>query len=448
MNNSATGNRPARNGQLSLGVIFLTLFIDLIGFSIIFPLFPGILDYYLEKEGDAGLLGALLAFLNTFDQPGEGSGHFTAVLFGGVLGSIYSFLQFLTAPWWGRLSDRFGRRTILLYTISGTVLSYAIWFFSGSFLLFIIARLLGGAMAGNLSVASAAIADVTPPERRARGMALVGVAFGLGFIMGPAIGGLSVHIDVLALAPGLASVGVNPFSGPALVAFLLSAVNLVWVVLRFRETLPPDRRGNYFADRGPGKLLRTRLSPEVRKVNWVFFVYILAFSGMEFTLTFLAWQRFEYGHLELAYIFVFVGLLIVLTQGLFVRKLVPLLGEKPVALWGLFLVMIGLFIIGRAPTPGWLYGGLAFMAVGSGLVNPALSALVSLYAAAEKQGETMGVFRSLGSLGRAIGPILASFVFWWYGSSLSYAVGAVMLAVPLFIALALPRPLVHATRET
>ncbi len=440
MNDSVSGSPPAQTQKLSLGVIFLTLFIDLIGFSIIFPLFPGILDHYLAKEGETGLLGALLSFLEAFDQPGEGSGHFTAVLFGGVLGSVYSFLQFLTAPWWGRLSDRYGRRTILLYTVSGTVLSYVLWFFSGSFLVFILARLLGGAMGGNLSVASAAIADVTPPDRRAKGMALVGVAFGLGFIMGPVIGGLSVHIDVLALAPGLAALGVNPFSGAALVAFGLSAINLVWVYLRFRETLPPDRRSEHFSKRSPGQIFKARLQPAVRKANWVFFVYILAFSGMEFTLTFLAWQRFEYGHLQLAYIFVYVGFLIVLTQGLIVRKAVPWIGEKAVAVWGLAFVMIGLFVIGWAHTPGWLYGGLTFMAVGSGLINPALSALVSLYAAAEKQGETMGVFRSLGSLGRAIGPILASFVFWWYGSTVSYALGAVMLLLPLGIAFLLPRP--------
>ncbi len=440
MNQNPSSHVHSGKRKLPLGVIFLTLFIDLIGFSIIFPLFPGILDHYLEMEGDTGLLGALLSFLETFDQPGEGSGHFTAVLFGGVLGSIYSFLQFLFAPLWGRLSDRFGRRTILLYTVSGTVLSYLLWFFSGSFLVFILARLLGGAMGGNLSVASAAIADVTPPEHRARGMALVGIAFGLGFIMGPAIGGLSANIDILALAPALASWGVNPFSGPALVALVLSAINLGWVYFRFYETLPPDRRAEYFADRSPRKLFSARFKSNVRKTNWVFFVYVLAFSGMEFTLTFLASQRFDYGHMELAYIFIYVGLLIVLTQGFVVRKAVPAIGEKAVALWGLFLVMVGLFIVGIAQTPGWLYGGLGFMAVGSGLVNPALSALVSLYSPAEKQGEAMGVFRSLGSLGRAIGPFLASFVFWWYGSAVSYALGAAILIIPLGIALLLPRP--------
>ncbi len=440
MKESSIDQPGASERSLSLGVIFLTLFIDLIGFSIIFPLFPGILEHYLSREGSDGLLGALLEFLRTFDQPGEGSGHYLPVLFGGFLGAIYAFLQFLSAPFWGRLSDRFGRRTILLFTVGGTALSYGLWFFSGSFLLFILARLLGGLMAGNLSVASAAIADVTPPERRAKGMALVGIAFGLGFIMGPAIGGLSAHLDILALVPALEAWGVNPFSGPALVAFILSAGNLIWVWRRFRETLPPDRRGNYFEERTPGVLLRARLRPELRRANWVFFVYVLAFSGMEFTLTFLASQRFDYGPAQLAYLFVYVGLIIVLTQGLLVRKAVPLIGEKAVTIWGLLLVAIGLLLVGLAHSPVLLYGGLAFMAVGSGFINPALSALVSLYAAADKQGATMGVFRSLGSLGRAIGPLVASFLFWWYGATVSYAVGAIILLVPLLIAFSLPKP--------
>ncbi len=440
MKDSSIDQQAPRERSLSLGVIFLTLFIDLIGFSIIFPLFPGILEHYLAREGEDGLLGALLEVLRAFDQPGEGSGHYLPVLFGGFLGALYAFLQFLSAPWWGRLSDRVGRRTILLFTVGGTALSYALWFFSGSFLLFIVARLLGGLMAGNLSVASAAIADVTPPEGRAKGMALVGIAFGLGFIMGPAIGGLSANLDILAVAPGLEALGVNPFSGPALVAFILATANFVWVALRFRETLPADQRGEYFAERTPGTLFRARLQPPARRANWVFFLYVLAFSGMEFTLTFLASQRFAYGPLQLAYLFVYVGVIIVLTQGLLVRKAVPWLGEKVVTIWGLGLVATGLLMVGLAHTPVVLYSGLAFMAVGSGFINPALSALVSLYAAAHNQGATMGVFRSLGSLGRAIGPLFASFLFWWYGATVSYAVGALILLVPLAIAFSLPKP--------
>lgn len=400
------------------------------------------LEFYLESEGQDGLLGALLSFLHTFSGPGEGSDHFTAVLFGGVLGSIYSLLQFVFAPLWGSLSDRYGRRAILLYTVSGTALSYLLWFFSGSFLLFILSRLLGGAMGGNLSVATAAIADVTSRKNRAKGMALVGVAFGLGFIMGPVIGGFSAGIDVAAIFPGLEVLGVNPFSGAAGVAFLLALINLVWVITRFRETLPPEKRRARFsyAERSPAKVLRIRLEPEVRKTNWIFFVYILSFSGMEFTLTFLANQRFGYGPVEIAVLFVFIGVLIVLTQGLLVRRMVPAFGEKMVTLTGLILVMAGLFTVGMAYNVPVLYFGLALMAVGSGLINPALSALVSLYTSAERQGEILGVFRSLGSLGRAIGPLLASFVFWWYGSSFSYSLGAVMLFIPLVLAFFLPRP--------
>ena len=426
----------------ALGTIFLIIFIDLVGFSIVFPLFPAMLDFYIEGEGGRGLLGAFLNFIHQLEAggAGAGSGHFTAILFGGLLGSLYSFLQFFFAPIWGSLSDGFGRRRILLYTVFGTAVSYLLWFFSGSFLLFILARLLGGAMGGNLSVASAAIADVTSRENRSKGMALVGIAFGLGFTVGPAIGGLLAIYNPLDTFPGAARFGVNPFSTPAAFAFLLSAANLIGVLLFFRETLPADRQRLSFAERNPMRIFHVRQEPPIRKSNSVYFLYILAFSGMEFTLTFLAAKRFDFQPFDIGLMFVHIGFVLIITQGFLARKGASFAGEKNLTLIGLAAMVIAMIILAVAPTVLMLYAGLTLMSLGAGLTNPCLTALVSLYSTGEKQGETLGIFRSFGSLARAIGPMIASFLFWWYGSKFSYSVGALLLLVPFAMGFLLPRP--------
>lgn len=424
-----------------MGIIFLIIFIDLVGFAIVFPLFPAILEYYFALEGETGLLGSLLRFLGQFEIAGAGSGHFTPVLFGGFLGSIYSILQFFFAPIWGSLSDRFGRKAILIYTVLGTLISYLVWFFSGSFLLFIIARLLGGAMGGNLSVATAAIADVTSRENRTKGMAMIGVAFGLGFTLGPAIGGLLAGWNPLDTFPGAARFGINPFSAPAGLALLLSVLNLLGVIFILHETLPPERRTPAgLKQRSPLNIFRTRTEPPVQKTNTIYFLYILAFSGMEFTLTFLASQRFGFEPRDIGLMFVHIGLVLIITQGVIVRKAVPRFGEKNLALVGLASMVVAMAILAAASSVGLLYLGLTFMSLGAGLTNPTLSALVSLYVGVDQQGRTLGVFRSVGSLARAIGPLLASSIFWWYGSTLSYAIGALLLLAPLGIAFLLPRP--------
>jgi len=436
-------NRTPNSARpLSLGVIFLTLYIDLAGFSIIFPLFPEMLTFYLEKDGSAGLLGGLLSMLDRVAEISGTGDHFAPVLFGGVLGSLYAILQFAFAPFWGALSDHHGRRRILLLTVTGTALSYLIWVFSGSFLLLVLARLFGGAMSGNLSVATAAVADVTTRKDRAKGMGLVGAAFGLGFITGPAIGGAFALINPLVTHPGLARYGINPFSVPALAAFILALVNLIWIWRRFSESLPREKRSEStnLRERNPISLLRVRHDPPVRRTNHVYFLFIFAFAGMEFTLSFLAVDRFGFSTIQITYMMIFIGLILILTQGMIVRRIVPRLGERRVAVTGLFLVSMGLAVLALAGTTGVLYLGLTIMAIGAGLTTPSLTALVSLYTPDDRQGQVLGTFRSLGSLARAIGPIIASFVFWFFGSAWSYGLGAALLVPSLISALALTDP--------
>ena len=435
-------------GKHTLGIIFLTLFLDLVGFSIIFPLFPAMLDYYLPNgAGDGSLLGQLIAPLSAWaERSGAEDPRFmTAVLFGGILGSLYSILQFICAPLWGAYSDRVGRRKVLLITIAGLALSYAAWFFAASFWVLVLARVLGGAMGGNLSVATAAVADSTTREKRSSGLAIIGIAFGLGFIVGPGIGGLFAKINLLEIAPSLGQFGVNPFSVPALVSFALALTNLIWVARSFKETLPTEKRGKVNSDRKSVPVFRMFKSrcPETRRTNLVYLLYMLAFSGMEFTLTFLAVERFQFSPAQNGGMFVFIGFVLILVQGGIVRRLAGPVGEKRLAVTGIACGIAAFLILAVALNLGLFFGALALMAFSIGLVSPTLSALVSLYTKEEEQGAAIGVFRSAGSLARAIGPLLAAFAYFAYGSKSAYLFGAVIVILPFILALKLPKPVKH-----
>ena len=421
-----------------MGAILLTLFLDLVGFSIIFPLFPGMLEYYFDASGQSGILGWAIPFLDSF----TGGGHYTAVLFGGILGSLYSIMQFVFSPIWGRRSDRRGRKSVLKITILGTSLSYLVWALSGSFELLVLGRLLGGIMAGNISVATAAVADMTSKQNRTKGMALVGVTFGVGFIIGPAIGGLLSHINILDFAPALESLGINPFSVPAIVALLLSLINYVWLTTHFQESLTEKNRD--LSEAKGGLATVTKLfsvdHPGIRQVNWLYLIFITAFSGMEFTLTFLAVERFHYSPAQNSYIFLYVGFILILVQGGIVRKFTPKVGEKKTALSGLGFGVIAFILLSQADSQLLFYGSLTLMALAGGLVNPSLTSLVSLYSTEDKQGLHLGLFRSAGSLARAIGPIFAAGLYWYFGSAIAYLFAGFVVIIPLFRSFALPDP--------
>lgn len=420
----------------SLGTLFLTVFIDLVGFSIIFPLFPAMMRYYLGQEGEGGLLGGLIRLLEQLTVASADPTFLVTVLFGGVLGSFYALLQFIASPLLGRLSDRVGRRPVLLGTIAGNAVGYAIWAVSGSFALLLLARVVNGVMSGNLSVASAAIADVTSRENRSRGMALIGVAFGLGFIVGPAVGGLSAMVDLSARYPGLRALGINPFSMPALAALVLTLVNLFWVARRLRETLPPGST----EPRPRASLLRLLTVPSrgLRLTIVINLLFTLSFSGMEFSLTFLVAERLGYGPTDNVVIFLFLGVVLILTQGLIVRRLAPRVGERPLGTAGLVLGLGAFVTMALAHSAPVLFFGLALLALGAGLVHPALSGLASLYSHESDQGQNMGIFRSAGSLARGVGPLVAAAVYFTIGSRNAYLIGGAASVLPLLLSLRLP----------
>jgi len=437
---SVTQSKP----PIGLGVIFLTVFVDLVGFSIIFPLFPQMLDHYLALEGDASFIGKLVAFLDAATgAQGAAARGYTVVLFGGLLGSLYSVLQFFSAPFWGRMSDRHGRRRILMFTSVGVAISYVVWAFSGSFALLVLSRLVGGAMSGNISVATAAVADVTTAENRSKGMGMLGAAFGLGFLLGPAIGGgFATLYNPVADGGVLSGVpGINPFSAAALAALVMASVNCVWIFMRFKETLPEG--GSEAASKRPMNPLAF-IKPVpfkgVSQTYLVYFVYLFAFTGMEFTLTFLAKERFAYTPGKNVMLFVFVGFIIAFVQGGVVRRVTPKFGERKVILFGMSLLLPGMVVLGAASTEVMMYAGLGILSFGSALATPTLTALVSLYTPSDRQGEILGTFRSLGALARAIGPIVACAVYWKFGSGSPYYGAAALTVVPVLMALKLPAP--------
>ena len=336
----------------SLKIVFLTLFLDLVGFSIIFPLFPSMAKWYMEVDSKNYFLNLIFSGINSIVSSDPTQVFSSLVLFGGLLGALYSFLQFLAAPFWGSLSDKIGRRPVLIISISFLALSYLIWFFSGSFTLLILSRFLAGIMGGNISTATAVAADVTDNNNRSKGMAIIGIAFALGFILGPAIGGIFSTIDLTKIYPSLVAYGVNPFSVPALVAFLLSILNIFLVVKNFKETLPESKREAH-SDRTSNikELFKPLPYKGVNLTNFTNFLFISIFSGMEFTLTFLAFERLGYGPMQNAYLFVFIGVILALVQGGYVRRKAHSVGEKKLVLRGLFLIIPGLVAIAFTHSP-------------------------------------------------------------------------------------------------
>jgi len=431
-----------------LGLIFLTVFMDIVGFSIIIPLFPHLLDHYIRTEGAAGtLIGSLNA---AAEWMGGDTVFKKTVLFGGLLSTMYSLLQFVFSPIWGALSDRLGRRRILTITLAGNALSYLLWIFAAQFWVVVVTRLVSGMMAGNIAVASAAAADITDEKERTKGMAVVGIAIGLGFVFGPVIGGLASSVPFV---PGAAagSFGLNPFSVPAAIAASLALLNFLLVVKFFPETLVPERRASADAKRPSVFDLATVRSSAVRRTSFANLVYQVAFTGMENTIVFLTLALFAYSPRDNAWLFLFNGACMIFAQGL-ARQLVKRLGQRKVVMLGMLVAAVAFVSVALIPTPtpatpspawseGAFYLGLGLISFATGLILPSVSALVSLYSDASEQGRNLGILRSAGSLARVIGPVTAALLYFHFGSHFWVYLGGALLMLPaIWIVRGLPDP--------
>jgi len=427
----------------TLSILFISLLLDLLGFTVILPLFPSLLDYYGHHDDQGSLYFTLKHAVDGFrDLVGApDTPRWNSVLFGGVLGSLFSFLQYLTSPVIGAFSDVYGRRPVMILTSVGIAASYAVWAVSHNFTIFVIARIIGGVSKGNVSLSYAIVSDVTPAEKRTKGMAMIGVAFSVGFVVGPLIGAY-FSLQARSMDSGAF------FVTPALFALSLALINIVFLLFFMRETLPAEKRaktlGTGFQRAIPlihpvmlfkfSAVQNTSASElgHVQKVSLVYFLYLFIFSGLEFTLTFLAHNRFDFDSMQQGKMFFFIGVIMILVQGGFVRR-VKVGKEISMAIVGLILLIPSFIIVAFAYKEMVLYAGLALFSFASATVPPCLTAIVSSYGTAQQKGTVIGIFRSLGALARSIGPVVASIVYWSLGPVYCYVIGGVSLFIPLVL---------------
>ncbi|MES1208771.1 MAG: MFS transporter [Pseudomonadota bacterium] len=391
--------------RASLGTLFLTIFLDLLGFGLVIPFLPGL----------ARNLGA---------------GDFVATL----PGAVFSVMQFLFIPIWGRLSDRIGRRPVLLWSIAASAIGMAVLGFAPDLTWLFIARIWSGIATGNIAVAQAYIADVTAPERRARGMAIIGIAFGLGFIFGPFIGGELARFPIHG-RPGML---------PPLVAAGLSLVNLMLAFRTLPESLPPERRGVSVRRASPIDLRAFRAAiavPGIGAAVAINFISYLWFAGMEQTFRLFTADRFGMSDAGTGRVFGVVGIVSATVQGAIVPRLVPRAGEARLVRSGLVIQGIAFALLGLSPLMGGaaragLWGAAALIALGSGLQSPTMPAYVSRRAAETGQGTTLGALQSAGALARSFGPLVGGALYAVIDPSAPYLVGAAGFALAALLAFA------------
>lgn len=375
-----------------LTIVYLTVFLDLLGFGIILPLLP----FYAEEFGATGFwVGALL--------------------------TAYSAAQLVGAPVLGRISDRVGRRPVLLASLAGSALSLALTGVANSLALLLLGRVLAGLFGGSIATAQAYIADVTRPEERARFMGLLGAAIGMGFVFGPAIG---------------AALGGLGFGAAAFAAAGLAAANLLVATFALRESRPPETRAIAAARRSPGALRHVFHHPAIGRILASTFLATFAFVGMEATFALLGQRRFDLDARGLGLIFTYVGIVIAIVQGGAIGRLSARFGERALAVCGAALMGASLLALPFAPTFTLALVLLGALAVGQGLVVPTLSSLLSRQAASEEQGGVLGAGQSLSAAARAIGPLTAGWLF-DRGAAFPYVASA---ALVLLAAWLLARP--------
>jgi MFS family permease len=376
--------------KASLGTLFLTVFLDLLGFGLVVPFLPGVARAY-------------------------GASDFVAAL----TGSVYSLMQFLFIPVWGRLSDRVGRRPVLLWSIAASAGGMALLGMADSLWLLLAARVWSGIATSNIAVAQAYIADVTTPERRARGMGMIGMGFGLGFIFGPWIGGELGRFEI----------GGRPGALAAFAAAALSLLNLGLAFFLVPESLPPERRGQAGRRLRPldlGAMRAIARVPGVGLAVLLAFMLIFWFSGMEQTFRLFTEDAFQMGIAATGRIFALVGVIAVIVQGGLIHPLVRRFGERRLIAAGALVLAAGFLLLGASAGNGlpMLFAGAALIATGQGLQTPTLSSYVSRQAGAESQGLTLGVQQSLGALARVLGPMAGGLCYQVIGMRSPYYLGA------------------------
>ncbi len=386
-------------------VLFLVVFVGLLGFGIILPLFP----FYAQRFGAS-------PEVITWTM------------------SVFTMGQVIATPVWGRLGDAWGRRPVLVLTLAGTTLSYIMLAYADSLVLVIASRVFAGLMAGNVSAAFAYVADVTTPETRAAGIGRIGAGLGLGFMLGPALGGLLAGSDIENANYTLTALGAAALSFAA----MLGSVFL-------RESLAPENRRPLRAppaapaarDPAPRPWARKGLLPLVAAA----LMFYVAMSTMESIFSLWANDRFEYGPRSIGTVFLVMGGIQAVVQGAMVGRLSRRFGEKAVASASAAIVMVGLAVLSIAGSGWQLWSGVIVFSVAVGAMNPALSSLVSRTAAPNEYGSVMGWYQSASAVGRVLGPGMSGALYSQIGQGAPFAVAsAIMLPVLALVSSLRPPP--------
>ena len=372
--------------------------------GIVVPLLP----YYLKiiEHADASWLSSSRAMLV------------------GALAASFSLFQFIFSPVLGALSDRFGRRPVLLISLTGTGISYIVFGLADQLLplgigtvlaVLFFARILDGITGGNISTAQAYIADVTRPEDRAKGLGLIGAAFGLGFMLGPAIGGLLSTISL---------------SAPAFVAAALTFGNVIFGLFRLPESLPPERRISIpFSKMNPVSRLRAVVGKtSIRPLLVGVLLLNFAFAGMQNNFAVFSDVRFGLGPTQNAFVFAFIGLMAVFMQGFLIRKLLPRFGESRLAVTGLAMMTLGFALIAVVPFVWMLFPAMGILAAGSSMSTPSLTSLISRRVPPQEQGSVLGGVQAFNSLMMVLGPLFAGVIFDQIGPVAPYVSGTLLVA--------------------
>jgi len=374
-----------------LVIIFLTIFVNLIGFGIIVPLLP----FYAETFGASPLTI-------------------------GLLFAVFSLCQLVAAPALGDLSDRYGRRPVLVFSLAGTVVSFVMLALAHSIAMLFAARLVDGLSGGNISTARAYVADITEPQDRARAYGLIGAAFGLGFILGPAISGVLARVSYTA-----------PIWAAAAITLVATGMALVWLP----ETVHRAHAGTGNPFRYLPELVRR---PIVSRVLAIDFLYWFSFSVFQTTFALFAARRFGLDAPGTGYFLAAFGLLGALIQGGMIRPIVRRLGDWPTFRVGLACASIGLVAAAAVHSIVGLAFSLVPLAFGIGFGHPTMSSLVSLVARGDEQGRVQGAASAVESLGRVAGPIWGNASLQHAGESIPYISAAVFLCFTLLLSVGFP----------
>ena len=394
---------PVRRAAVTF--IFVTVMLDMLAFGIIIPVLP-----HLIVE----LIGGSIA---------------KAAVWSSAFGTVYMLMQFVFSPIQGALSDRFGRRSVILISSFGLGIDFIVMALAPVLWLLFVGRIVSGICAASFSTANAYIADVTPKEKRAAAFGLLGAAFGIGFIVGPALGGFLGHHDIRA---------------PFWVAAGLSLINFCYGFFVLPESLPLDKRAARFDWRHAnpfGALVLLRRYPQVFGLASVFFLINLAQFSLNSTYVLYTDYRYGWGPQIVGYTLALVGLFSGLVQAVLVRRLMPKLGERRMILAGLVICSVGYVFFGFAPV-GWVFVlGIPFLCLG-GLAGPPAQALMTHQVDAHEQGRLQGALTSLASLAGIFGPALFANLFALFISDhaplplpgIAFVLAAILLVVAAFLA--------------